>query len=178
MAVAERFGGRTSSLMNRRSHLVPLLCVAFGFACSSHHHDVVVRHHPTPGVSLSTYPKYHLVVAPSEEAGPTHWLVEKAIHDDLRAKGYQPVDRMSADLIVTYETDVEEKSKADMSQAPDGAMAARKSTEKHIAIVMHDAKQDRPVWQGTASGEVHPTRLTASLEQALVDILAGVPPTR
>jgi hypothetical protein len=103
-------------------------------------------------------------------------MVERAIHDDLRAKGYVPVDRMSADLIVTYETDIEEKSDFDLAHAPDGSMAARKGTEKHIAIVMRDAAQNRPVWQGTASGEVPPGRLTASIQQALADILAGVPP--
>lgn len=159
--------------MSQRLGLVLMLGSALLAGCASH--DVVVLHEPAPNVAVTDYPRYHLVVTPAEEASPTHWMVEKAIHDDLRAKGYVPVDRASADLIVSYETVVDDDSEFKAAHAIDGSLAKRKSAQKQIAITLLDAERLQPVWRGTAEGEVHPGRMTASIQNAVADILAGIP---
>lgn len=147
-------------------------CTAL-FACTSH--DVVVTHSVSPARPLSSYPRYHLVVTPAPQATRTHWMVEAAVHHDLRTKGYIPVDRGSADLLVTYDTDISSGGDKRVSQAIDGSISARPTTSKHLTILMTDVRTNQPVWRGDAKGEVKAGRLTTSVSSALDEILAAVP---
>ena len=93
----------------------------------------------------------------------------------LRRKGYVPVDRGSADLLVTYDTDIASGGDMRVSQAIDGSIGARPTTSKHLTILMTDTRTNQPVWRGDAKGEVKAGRLTASVNSALDEILAAVP---
>lgn len=160
--------------MNRSVLL--LVCAALVAGCTSH--EVVVSHTAPPGVVVSSYGRYHLVVTPTTDADRLHWMIEDAVHRDLRAKGYVPVDRGSADLIVTYQTDIVGGDDEGVKQAIDGSIAARPTTDKNITVTMVDARGGGLVWRGNAKGEVAAGRLTASLTEALTEILEGVPARR
>ena len=142
-------------------------------ACSSQ--QVAVTHTMSSTQPLSGYRSYHLVVTPAPRASRTHWMVEASVHLDLRRKGYVPVDRGSADLLVTYDTDIASGGDMRVSQALDGSIGARPTTSKHLIILMTDTRTNQPVWRGDAKGEVKAGRLTQAVDSALHEILAAVP---
>lgn len=140
--------------------------------CASH--DMVVEHTSTPGTPVSAFHRYHLEVAPPHRATSTHWMVEKVIHDDLRAKGYRPVDHGSADVVVRYDIDVAQ-DRAERETSTNAAPPPEGEAVKSVSVTIARAQSNMPVWQGTSVGEVRPSRLTASLETAIERIMRGVP---
>ncbi|MCA9620609.1 MAG: DUF4136 domain-containing protein [Myxococcales bacterium] len=152
---------------------LPLLALTL-LACGPAH-EVVVSHPIPPGPQLAQMKSYHLVVTPVDEADRTHWMVERAIHDDLRSKGYVPVDRASADVLVQYETDIRGGGDINHGSAINGSVGGRAAAEKHIAVTITDPRSSTMVFRATAQGEVHPGYLTASVNDALDDILAPIP---
>lgn len=143
--------------------------------CASH--EMVVEHTPAPGTPVSAFDRYHLEVTPPDQATSKHWMIEKAIHDDLRAKGYRPVDHGSADVVVRYEIDVAEDV-AERNIATNAAPPPEGEAVKTVSVTIARAQSGKPVWQGTSVGEVRPSRLTASLETAIERIMQGVPASR
>ncbi|MEQ9318529.1 MAG: DUF4136 domain-containing protein [Polyangiaceae bacterium] len=137
-------------------------------------HDMVVEHTSAPGVPVSAFDRYHLEVTPTERATSTHWMIEKAIHDDLRAKGYRPVDHGSADVVVRYDLDVAQDH-AERDTSTNAAPPPEGEAVKTMTVTIARAESNVPVWHGMSVGEVRPSRLTASLETAIERIMSGVP---
>jgi len=138
------------------------------------HETMSIRYTATPGTSVSKFQRYYLQVAPPDQATAKNWMIEKHIHDDLRSKGYIPVDMSSADVIVRYKLDIAEHLAKTKSM--NAALAPQGDAIESLIVTIEPANQKQPIWQGISEGDVAPSRLTASLEGAIIDILDGIPP--
>ena len=130
-------------------------------------HDMVVEHTSAPGVPVSAFDRYHLEVTPTERATSTHWMIEKAIHDDLRAKGYRPVDHGSADVLVRYALAV-----APELTMPRDYTAPVKATSR---ATMSEAAAMRAATRATASPSPERGPLYELAGRRLADYQSGSP---
>jgi hypothetical protein len=154
---------------------LPLLLLG----CASEH--LTVAHEETPGETVSAYDRYFLVVAPPNQSDSKHWMIEKAIHDDLREKGYRPVDHDSADVIVRYELIIDEKhhekrqASAQAAQANNGALPPSGEAEDSLTVSISKAADGKLIWRGESVGEAPPSHVTSTLMEGIERIMAGVP---
>ncbi|MCA9622756.1 MAG: DUF4136 domain-containing protein [Myxococcales bacterium] len=123
--------------------------------------------------AVGAFDTYFLEVTPEDHASRYDWLVERMIHDDLRQKGYRPVDRAHADVIVQFTLKTSEHDSGGGVKASGTAQVGSAETALGMDITKLDPNGAH--WHSQASAEVAQSHEESALMDSLHQMLAAVP---
>jgi len=172
------------------------LCVVLG-GCGS---AVQVRHEEASAVSHGPYRSYALLQHPVGREESVDEIIEAAIHDQMRAKGYERTEVSKAELLVSYKVllsgelapvsplEDSAKERAPRSE-PDalwdaiwvsvppaqGVSPRDPSRDKTLLVMLQEAHSYKVIWLGWSSAEVDRKDLAAVTKQAIEEIMAKIP---